>query len=94
MAKLGFSGLSSVAQDKKVEQGSNKEIIEGRVKSILLDDGDPNLFLRLGGFQAIGAIEFDGVSNPSTGTKKGNTVGIAYPLFPNLKFFPTKTNLA
>ena len=88
MAKAGFSGLSAIAGAKPVEQGSNKEIIEGRVKSILLDDSNANLFTRLGGFQAIGAIEFDGVSNPSTGNKKGNTVGIAYPLFPNLKFYP------
>ena len=88
MAKAGFSGLSAVAGSKPVEQSSNREVLEGRVKSVLLDDGDPNLFTRLGGFQAIGAIEFDGVTNPSTGNKKGNSVGIAYPLFPNLKFYP------
>lgn len=88
MTKFGFSGLNAVAGSKPTEQGSNKEIIEGRVKSIMLDDGNPNLFTRLGGFQAIGVIEFDGVSNPSTGGKKGNSVGVAYPLFPNLKFYP------
>lgn len=86
--KFGFSGLSNLTSDKSTGGESPQEIIRGRVKSVVLDNSDPTLFNRLGGWQSIGAVQYDGVSNPSSGTEQSNTIGVAYPLFPNLKFYP------
>lgn len=56
-------------------------IVFGRVKSIVLNDKHPK-FQELGGWSALGVIEYELVTNPSAG------LNIAYPLNPNIKNHP------
>ena len=63
---------------------NNSSISSARVISILLDNTHPR-FKELGGWNALGAIEFDPTDSPSYGTQ---SYPVAYPLFPNLKNFP------
>ena len=68
---LAVSGLSSL-------------ITPVRVKSIILDDTHPR-FEELGGWNALGIIEYDSVTKPSNNKQ---IFPIATPLLPNLKNYP------
>ena len=69
---------------------SSAEFIIARVKSVLLDDSDKDLFDRLGGYRAIGSIEcvtFVNFNDP-------NAVPIiARPLNSNLSHYPVKNEI-
>jgi hypothetical protein len=78
-----FSPNSKVGQFL-ITSGLSNLITPVRVKSIILDDKHPR-FEELGGWNALGIIEFDSVTNPSNG-KQG--FPIATPLLPNLKNYP------
>jgi hypothetical protein len=58
-------------------------IVPARVKSIVLDSSHPR-FLNLGGWSALGAIEYELVTNPIASSK----FSIAYPLNSNIKNYP------
>jgi len=59
-------------------------IVPARVISIVLDSSHPR-FLNLGGWSALGAIEYELVMNPSASPTK---FSIAYPLNSNIKNYP------
>jgi hypothetical protein len=63
---------------------SQNSIFSVRVISIVLDENHPR-FKELGGWNALGAIEYDIASNPNYSSY---VYPVAYPLFPNLKNFP------
>jgi hypothetical protein len=58
-------------------------IVPARVKSIVLDSTHPR-FLKLGGWSALGAIEYELVSNPVAFSE----FSVAYPLNSNIKNYP------
>lgn len=58
-------------------------IVPVRVKSIMLSDSHPR-FKDLGGWSALGAIEYELVKNPTASSK----FSIAYPINPNIKSYP------
>lgn len=60
-----------------------------RIKSIILDDTHPR-FNELGGWNALGVIEYELVNNPSSFNKDS----IAFPLNPNNKTFPLLNEIA
>jgi hypothetical protein len=64
----------------------NPTLTPVRVKSILLNESHPR-FKELGGWNALGLIEYDSVINPQQKTTSGG-YSIAYPLNPNLKNYP------
>lgn len=64
----------------------NPTLTPVRVKSILLDETHPR-FKELGGWNALGLIEYDSVINPQQTTTSGG-YSVAYPLNPNLKNYP------
>ena len=65
---------------------TNPTLTPVRVKSILLNESHPR-FKELGGWNALGLIEYDSVINPQPSTTSGK-YSIAYPLNPNLKNYP------
>jgi len=71
-----FTALSSNTQ-----QG---QLIPVRVKSIILNESHPR-FKELGGWNALGLIEYDNVINPTLSPTK---YSVAYPFYPNLKNYP------
>jgi len=71
-----FTALSSNTQ-----QG---QLIHVRVKSIILNESHPR-FKELGGWNALGLIEYDNVINPTLSPTK---YSVAYPFYPNLKNYP------
>jgi len=71
-----FTALSSNTQ-----QG---QLIPVRVKSIILNKSHPR-FKELGGWNALGLIEYDNVINPTLSPTK---YSVAYPFYPNLKNYP------
>jgi hypothetical protein len=58
-------------------------IVPARVKSIVLDSTHPR-FIKLGGWSALGVIEYELVSNPVASSK----LSVAYPLNSNIKNYP------
>ena len=87
---FGFSSLNNNL-NPSINNGfgiSNMSLLENlivsvRVKSIVLDDTHPR-FKELGGWTALGAIEYELVKNPLASSK----LSIAYPLYPNIKNYP------
>jgi hypothetical protein len=92
MATQQLFGPEAVNQQMNTPTGnlsntlSNIALIPVRVKSILLTESHPR-FKELGGWNALGAIEYDSVINPQQTTTSGK-YSIAYPLNPNLKNYP------
>ena len=78
-----FSPNSKVGQFL-ITSGLSNLITPVRVKSIILDDKHPR-FEELGGWNALGIIEYDSVTKPSN-TKQ--EFPVATPLLPNLKNYP------
>jgi len=64
---------------------SNNIFFAARVINIILDENSNN-FEKLGGWNALGAIEYDPIIVP-TG-EKSNIFPVAYPFSPNLKNYP------
>jgi hypothetical protein len=83
-----FSPNSKVGQFL-ITSGLSNLITPVRVKSIILDDKHPR-FEELGGWNALGVIEYDSVTKPSN-SKQG--FSIATPLLPNLKNYPLVNEL-
>jgi hypothetical protein len=81
---LKSKGLSasSKTQRSTIVRGNN--LIIGRVKSIVLDETHPR-YKELGGWNALGIIEFETVATPTPNTQ---ILPIAKPLDPTFKSFP------
>jgi hypothetical protein len=87
---FGFSSLnnnlnSSINNGFGVSTLSNLDnlIVPVRVKSIVLNSSHPR-FIDLGGWSALGAIEYELVTNPTNFSK----FSVAYPINPNIKNYP------
>jgi hypothetical protein len=70
--------------------GLDNLILAVRVKSIILDESHP-LFLKLGGWNALGTIEYEEVTSSSTNS---TALSVAYPLNPNARIFPLINEIA
>ena len=82
----GYSGLnanlnSQLTSTPNLDRGDNSS---ARVISIVLDENHPR-FIELGGWTALGAIEYDLTSNPKENLGQ---YPVAYPLDPNIKKYP------
>ena len=99
MAKLnyGFSGFNKSQNpqlsNSPYSKGSSNSIkgllLPARVISIVLDNNHPR-FEELGGWNALGAIEFDSADNPSYNLEK---YSVAFPIDSNFKHFPLKNEI-
>jgi len=92
MATQQLFGPEAVNQQMNTPTGNlgktqmNPTLTPVRVKNILLTESHPR-FKELGGWNALGVIEYDSVINPQQTTTSGG-YAIAYPLNPNLKNYP------
>ena len=81
---FGYSSLNSNLNSSKTSKDNNlSSTNSARVISIVLDETHPK-FNILGGWKALGAIEYDLVNEPSY----SNNYPVAYPLDSNIKIFP------
>lgn len=87
---FGFSSLNSNLNPSNnngfgtsISSKLESLIVPARVKSIVLNSDHPK-FKDLGGWSALGAIEYELVKNPTSFLKSS----IAYPLYPNVKNYP------
>ena len=67
-------------------------ILAYRVKDIILDDTHKD-FKKYGEWNGIGTIFIDSTKNPTLNNSNSNTWIPAYPLFPNLKYYPLLNEL-
>jgi hypothetical protein len=81
---LKSKGLFSSPRLPRTSQSKGNGLTSGRIKSILLDETHPR-FDELGGWNALGTIEFETVSVPNNGTQQLPT---AKPLDPTFRSFP------
>ena len=81
---LKSRGLSSSPKVPRNTVVSGDSLIFGRVKSILLEESHPR-FEELGGWNALGTIEFETVSTPNSNVQLLPT---AKPLDPTFRSFP------
>ena len=81
---LKSKGLFSSPRLPRTSQARGNGLTSGRIKSILLDETHPR-FDELGGWNALGTIEFETVSVPNSGTQQLPT---AKPLDPTFRSFP------
>jgi hypothetical protein len=81
---LKSRGLSSSPKSSRNNAVRGNTLLYGRVKSILLDESHPR-FNELGGWNALGTIEFETVSTPTAATQ---FLPIAKPLDSTFKSFP------
>jgi hypothetical protein len=63
-------------------------ILAYRVKDIILDDSRQDLFNKYGGWNGIGTIFIDPTQNPTFDNPTSENWITAYPLFPNIKYYP------
>ncbi len=92
MANYGFSSVNKNLNSRLLSGNAtsldinslNNLIIAVRVKSIVLDENHPR-FEQLGGWNALGAIEYEEITSPNLNTIVRN---IAYPLNPSNKNYP------
>ena len=91
MRTSGNYGFSAVNQSQNPQLSGNFNINKGggsllsaRVISIVLDDSHPR-FTELGGWNALGVIEYDPTLSPNYNL---TTYPVAYPIKPNIKNFP------
>ena len=94
--KFGFSGLNRGSDTKNsfnsnTSQASSNLITPVRVLSIVLDETHP-LFSYLGGWNALGTIQYELVSSPSrffpSTIESDISIPRALPSSPNLKNYP------
>lgn len=81
---LNRSQNSQLFNNYDPSNNTKGRVSSARVISIVLDETHPR-FEELGGWNALGAIEYDSVDNPSYGKRR---YAIAYPLNANNKHFP------
>jgi hypothetical protein len=81
---LKSKGLFSSPKTSRSNAIRGNNLVFGRVKSILLDETHPR-FQELGGWNALGTIEFETVATPTTSTQLLPT---AKSLDPTFKSFP------
>lgn len=81
---LKSKGLFSSPKTSRSNAIRGNSLIYGRVKSILLDETHPR-FQELGGWNALGTIEFETVATPTTNTQFLPT---AKPIDPTFRSFP------
>ncbi len=81
---LKSKGLFSSPRTQRNTTVRGDSLIFGRVKSIILDETHPR-YEELGGWNALGTIEFETVSTPTTNTQ---ILPIAKPLDATFKSFP------
>jgi hypothetical protein len=80
----GFSAVNQLFNNPSFDiRENNNNIFAVRVKSIVLDETHPR-FEELGGWNALGVIEYESVINPDP----SNNLGTANPLLGNTKNFP------
>ena len=70
---------------------NQSQIFPARVKKIILDNQDKNLFNSLGEWASIGLIFYDSVKQPSN--VDATNSDFAIPLFPNIKNYPLENEL-
>jgi hypothetical protein len=81
----GYSGLvNNLSPNRAFVNSNNGNIFSVRVISVILDNSHPR-FLELGGWNALGAIEYDSALTPNYNLSK---YPVAYPLFSNIKQYP------
>jgi hypothetical protein len=81
---LKSKGLFSSPKTQRNSAVRGNNLIFGRIKSIILDETHPR-FNELGGWNALGTIEFETVATPTPNTQLLPT---AKPLDPTFKSFP------
>ena len=81
---LKSRGLSSSPKTSRGNVASGNNLSFGRVKSILLDENHPR-FNELGGWNALGTIEYETVATPNSSTQ---LLPVAKPLDPTFRSFP------
>jgi len=81
---LKSKGLFASSKTQRNTTVSNNNLVFGRVKSIVLDETHPR-YEELGGWNALGTIEFETVATPTTNTQ---VLPIAKPLDATFKSFP------
>ena len=91
MRTSGNYGFSAVNQSQNPQLSNTFNLNKGggslrsaRVISIILDDSHPR-FTELGGWNALGVIEYDPTISPNYNL---TTYPVAYPIKPNIKNFP------
>lgn len=67
--------------------GSNSSIISVRVKKIILDNSETELFSKFGEWNSIGIIFWEAVDKPMPGDSYSESL-YAIPIFPNIKHYP------
>jgi hypothetical protein len=95
-ATFGFSGLNKNLNtsagnnfNTNTAQGLSNLITPVRVLSIILDESHP-LFLKLGGWNSLGTIQYEVVSQPEVRpfNEADENIPRAFPANPNLKNYP------
>ena len=91
MINYGISGLlqNALSPQSNGVSPTIPLILPRRVKDIVLDSTHPR-FREFGEYASIGMVFIEDVTQP---LQKENTNTIAYPLFPNLKFYPLKNEI-
>lgn len=86
--KYGFGNTVQYSTPKLDVKSSisTNTIISSRVRGIILDDSNPELFDKFGGWNGIGTIFIEPVKQPNR--KDEITLIPAYPAFPNIKQYP------
>lgn len=96
--KFGAVGLNNVIYTAtntvvgNAIQKSGGSIISARVKHIILDDSDVDLFNKFGGWDSIGVVFWELISNPYPGNTYNEQL-FALPIFPNIKNYPLKNEI-
>jgi hypothetical protein len=81
---LKSKGLFASSKTQRNTSVSNNNLVFGRVKSIILDESHPR-YEELGGWNALGTIEFETVATPTANTQ---ILPTAKPLDATFKSFP------
>jgi hypothetical protein len=96
MTKFGFNGLNRGSDTKNSFNSNTSQAVSNlitpvRVLSIVLDETHP-LFSYLGGWNALGTIQYELVSSPSnfypSSVESDKSISRAFPATPNLKNYP------
>lgn len=93
--KFGAVGLNNVvystgnyaATNPSIPQNLPGQIISARVKKIILDNKEGDLFNKFGGWDSIGVIFWEPIDKPLPGSNY-DANSFALPIFPNIKQYP------
>lgn len=81
------SGNTQRSNSSPSPASGNSSIISVRVKKIILDDSEIDLFKKFGEWNGIGTIFWEAVDKPMPGDTYSETL-YASPIFPNIKHYP------